>query len=393
MNTLTSRQRLLSAIDHKEVDHIPCCFMSFSALRNRLNDDIYQLSKAELDMGLDSLLFAPYLPRRARPDHPDLRGLPIEFHEAVELHERRELVSGGYDILHKEYHTPVGNLKTSVRLSADWPHGDHIPFIDDYQAPRQLKALVTTPEELEALQFLLQPPSQNVCSYFEREIQKAKAFVAEFGSLLVGGWGIGMDMANWLYGMEELMIATMTNPTFVEDLLEMIHRWNLSRMKVVLSGGVDLFIKRAWYEGSDFVTPKFYREIILPRLKEEVELTHDYGARFGYICSSGLTPMLTYFEESEMDVLIGVDPIQGTQTDLSLLKEEFAGKTALLGGVSGAVTVEMGTEQEIRAAVQEAIDVLGPKGFILSPVDNITVDEPQTWSNVDIFIDEWKKNW
>jgi uroporphyrinogen-III decarboxylase len=391
MNKLTSRERILRAINYEEVDHIPCSFMSFSALRNRLDDDIYQLSKAELEMGLDSMLFVPYLPRCARPDHPDLRGLPIEFHEDVEIREWREEVSGGYDILYKEYHTPAGILRTRVRLSADWMHGNHIPFIDDYQVPRQLEPLIKGSEDLDALQFLLQPPAEKIKDYYDREISKAKAFVDEFGSLLIGGWGVGMDMANWLCGMENLMVAAMTRTEFVEDLLEIIHEWNLARMKMVLSGGVDLFIKRAWYEGSDFIVPKFYEDIVLPRLKEEVDLAHEFGACFGYICSSGLKPMLSFFEASGMDVLIGVDPVQGTQTDLPKLKETFDGKIALWGGVSGAVTVEMGSEQEIRSAVREAVEILGPKGFILSPVDNITVDEPQTWKNVDKFIDEWKK--
>ena len=69
------------------------------------------------------------------------------------------------------------------------------------------------------------------------------------------------------------------------------------------------------------------------------------------------------------------------------------GRVCLWGGVSGAVTVEMGTEEEIRSAVREAIEMLGPDGFILSPVDNITVDEPLTWGNLNIFIDEWRRHW
>lgn len=119
MTALTSRERLLRTLDLGEVDHIPCCSMSFSALRNRLRDDMYALSKAELAMGLDSMLFVPYLPRRARRDHPDLRGLPVHFHPDVEVNEWREEVERGYDILHKQYLTPVGKLETSVRLSAD----------------------------------------------------------------------------------------------------------------------------------------------------------------------------------------------------------------------------------------------------------------------------------
>jgi hypothetical protein len=57
------------------------------------------------------------------------------------------------------------------------------------------------------------------------------------------------------------------------------------------------------------------------------------------------------------------------------------------------VTVETGSQAEVRSAVRQAIQTLGPRGFILSPVDNITVDAPLTWRNVDILIDEWRKHW
>jgi len=40
--------------------------------------------------------------------------------------------------------------------------------------------------------------------------------------------------------------------------------------------------------------------------------------------------------------------------------------------------------------VDKAISSLDPDGFILSPVDNITIDKPLTWRNIDILIDEWR---
>jgi hypothetical protein len=55
--------------------------------------------------------------------------------------------------------------------------------------------------------------------------------------------------------------------------------------------------------------------------------------------------------------------------------------------------VERGNEEEVREAVRYAIKTLGPKGYILSPVDNLTVDEPLTWENISIFIDEWQRHW
>jgi uroporphyrinogen-III decarboxylase len=389
MGKFNSRHRLLGTIQNAAVDYTPCSFMSFSILRDKYNQDRFAAARAELEMGLDPMVFIPSASRWERRDHPDLRGLPVRFHPEVrtKIWQEGDLLTGK---LYKEYHTPAGVLDTSVRLSDDWPHGDHIPFIDDYQIPRASKPLITSPADLGALQYLLMPPQEGDIQAFQAEAATAKAFVEEYGLLLAGGWGVGMDMANWLCGMENLMILMIDQPDFVGQLLEMIHQWNRPRMEVVLGAGVDLYIRRAWYEGCDFVTPRFYRREILPRLKAEVDLAHEWGVKFGYICSSGIKPMLDDYLDSGIDVLIGLDPIQGTHTDMSLMKEKLGGKICLWGGVSAAVTVERGTEAEIRAAVCLAMDTLGPTGFILSPVDNLTVDEPQTWGNIKIFIDEWK---
>jgi uroporphyrinogen-III decarboxylase len=385
MAEMTSRERMLRALDFQSIDHVPCCFMSFSALRKRHHEDRYAVALAERAMGLDAMLFIPTAPRPARPEHPDLRGLPVRLPADVQTREWR-----AGDILHKTYVTPRGSLTTRVRLSEDWPHGDHIPFIDDYQVPRALKPLVTGPEDLDALRYLLLPPQDEDVAQFKREARQAHAFVEEHGVLLAGGWGVGMDMANWLCGMQNLMILMMEQPALVGELLDAIHAWNVQRMEVVLSAPVDLYIRRAWYEGCDFVTPRFYHQVILPQLKAEVELAHDRGAKFGYICSSGTRPMLDDYVQAGIDVLIGVDPIQGTYTDMPLLRQKLGGRVCLWGGVSGAVTVEMGTAAQVRAAVRDAIQALGPDGLILSPVDNITVDAPQTWRNVEVFIDEWR---
>ena len=392
MQPQNSRQRLLNAIQLQKTDRTPCCFMSFAALRKRLNDDWYAVARAEAEMGLDPMLFIPSLPRLQRLDHPDLRGLTVRFHPEVRCREWKEKGVMGAESLFKEYTTPAGKLSTSIRLSEDWPHGDHIPFIDDYQVPRHLKTLVTSPQDLAALRYLLQPPHPDDIAAYQKEAGRAHQFIRETPALLAGGWGVGMDMANWLCGMQDLMAMVIEQPDFVDELLEIIHEWNVQRMQVVLSAPVDLFIRRAWYEGCDFVTPRFYRRSILPRLKAEVDLAHARGAKFGYICSSGTAPMLDFYLEAGIDVLIGIDPVQGTHTNLHLMKEKFTKQICLWGGVSAAVTLERGSEAEVRSAVRIAIQTLGPQGFILSPVDNITIDEPKTWENIQIFINEWRQN-
>ncbi len=393
MTLLSSRERMLRAFNLQTPDHTPCAFMSFTALRRRVNEDLYALAQEELKLGLDSYLFIPSTPRPLRPEHPELRGLPVRFASEVKTLEQREAAPVSSGVLHKQYLTPAGSLTTRVSLTEDWPHGDHIPFIDDFQVPRAIKPLVTQESDLNALEYLLTPPTAEDAAVFQQEVRRARQFTTDKGIALVGGWGVGLDMAAWLCGIDNLMVLALEQEGFVRALLEMIHVWNLKRMQVVLSAPLDLYIKRAWYEGCDFVTPKFFRRVLLPMLKTEVEVAHEHGAKFGYICTSGILPMLDLFLEAGIDVLIGVDPVQGTHTDLAKIRQKTAGLMAIWGGVSGAVTVEMGSEEEIRQAVRGALQTLGPDGFVLSPVDNITVDTSQTWKNIAIFIDEWRKTY
>ena len=74
MDALNSRERLLRALSFQSVDYVPCCFMSFSALRQRYQGNRYEVVKAQREMGLDPMLFIPTAPRSVRPEHPDLRG-------------------------------------------------------------------------------------------------------------------------------------------------------------------------------------------------------------------------------------------------------------------------------------------------------------------------------
>jgi hypothetical protein len=160
-------------------------------------------------------------------------------------------------------------------------------------------------------------------------------------------------------------------------------------MEAVLAEGIDLFVRRGWYESTDFWSPALFEHLVLPHLAAEARLAHEAGARFGYIMTSGVMPLLPLIRESGIDVVIGVDPIEGKGTDMPLLKKRLAGRVALWGGVNGFLTVELGSEQDVTAAVREALAALGPEGFILSPVDNVRESSPAVWRNVRALIRAW----
>jgi len=382
---------MLATISCREPDHVPCCFMLYKALQEQCADQ-REFIERQLALGLDAVVHLPVRVMRQpwpRPEQGDLRGLPVRFGPKVEVRDWRQDSADTEPALHRQYVTPSGNLYTCVTLTEDYVHNDRIAIFDDYVIPRARKRLVRCEEDFAPLRHLLAAPTNNDIAEFRDAARSAKALAAKRGLLVAGEQGVLFDAACWLCGIEELMFKFMEAPEFVEELFDIIGAWNRRRMEIVLDEGIDLFIKRAWYETADFLSPDAYRRFILPIVKSEVRLAHEAGAKFACITTSSYTPFLDLYLDSEMDVLIGLDPVQDARADFAYTKRNLAGRMCLWGGVNGCVTVEMGTEEEVRNAVRDAMRVLAPGGgFILSPIDNVRVDTDRARANVRALIDE-----
>ncbi len=386
---MSSRQRMLAALNCQEPDYAPCSFMLFNVLRDGCKS-YAEFIERQVDMGLDAFVQVPLRPPVVVNDYFNLHGLPVSYDLRVTIEEWiEEQPSPSDPIMVKEYRTPADVLRTEVRQTKDWPWGDHVPFLDDYLVPRSKKFLVGGPEDLEALRYLIVPPTEAEVAAFHVEAQPALDLARRHDLLVAGGWGVGADLIGWIFGLQHMVFATYDQPAFMHEMLDIIAVWNRARMEVVLEAGIDLYIKRAWYENCDFWTPATFREFLYPILQADAELAHHKGARFGYIISSSCMPLLEILAEAGVDVLIGVDP---AAWDMAVAKKKLSGKVCLWGGVNGHLTVEQGPSSAVRAEVRQAMDVLAPGGgFILSPVDNVREDTPRARENTLALIDEWQR--
>ena len=104
--------------------------------------------------------------------------------------------------------------------------------------------------------------------------------------------------------------------------------------------------------------------------------------------TSGVKPLLHYLADALVDLYYWADPVQGN-IDLETIRERLGGKVAIAGGVNAPLTLGKGSPEEIRRAVVDAIEILGPGGFILEPVDSLFPDTP--WAAVKTMIDTWKE--
>jgi uroporphyrinogen decarboxylase len=279
-----------------------------------------------------------------------------------------------------------------VRESDAWVAGLDIPLTGGYadvNVSSAVEYVVKGPEELERLQYLLQPPSDAQLADFRGRAAEVRRFARQRGVLVEGGWVEWGEALLWLLGVEGLIFAQVDDPGFVEQLLEMLWRYERRRIEILLDAGVDVVVHRGWYHVTDFWSPRNYRRFLKPLLKREIEMVHQAGALHSYIMTKSFAQHYDDFLDLGIDILWGVDPVEGG-ADLAELKRRIGHRVCLWGGMNSFVTLGRGTEEEIRGAVREAVQVLAPGGgFVLFPVDQITPDIPRR--SVEILIDEWRR--
>jgi len=372
INSLSPREKMLAAFNFEQIKYTPCSFMMYKG---------FHFLQKQLDFGLEPFAMIPPRSPVVVNDHYNLHGIAVNFDPSVEVKEWIEERKGEvFPIMVKKYYTPAGNLRAEVRQTEDWRWGDHVPIFDDYITPRTVKYLITEPEEIDALRYLLAAPTAEEKTAIRKESDLVFNFAKENNLLTLGGWGVGADMLGWIYGFENMIYTAMDKPDLLEKILRIISEWNQARMIALLELGIDIYIKRAWYETCNFWSPKTFEKFLLPIIKKEADLAHQYNAKYGYIATDKVSPLLPLLRESGIDVLIGIDP---HAYDLNETKQVLDGKVCLWGGVNGHLTVEMGTENEVRAEVENAMRELSPGGgFILSPVDNVREDNEVSRRNV-----------
>lgn len=384
MQGSSSRSRLLSAINLEESDHVPLHltfitrdwdFHGPSNWNIQLWRSTSQRQEELFRLGFDEVVWL----EERNYFHPDVK--------------IKQWSSPGekYPLLFKVYETPEGSLRQVVAKTGDWPHGNDIPLYDDHLVPasRSREYLIKGSDDLKKLRYLLHEPSTDQIRRFHQRAREIKKYADRHGLLLEGDGGFGGDMAIWLCGVEKVLTSAFRHPDFLDELLDIIHEWDMRRAQRLLDTGVDVIVHRGWYENGDFWSPKLYKRFLEPRLREEIELVHRAGIKFQYIIATGIAPLLHILRDLGIDLLDGVDPV-ANPIDLHILRKTLK-DTCLRGGISEAVTFQQGTAAEVRKAVKHAIKALAPGGgFILATIYSIY--ERAAWEKKGpVLIDAWRR--
>jgi len=379
---MSSKERIIAAIKHEPTDYLPLCFDGighpWAQFVNRLYPDRFDKARFYLDMELDTAV-------RLSPTRYSTTGF--------ETKQWQEHPPGEpYPLLFKEYITPRGNLRQVVRKH-EYP-SESVSLFSDHHIPssRSVEYLVEKEEDLENLEYILRPPNDEELRGFRQEAEKVRKFCDD-NQLLFSGYtdGVG-DPILWMSGVEPVIMFSVDNPDFLKRYVDIVSRWNMASLEIQIDAGIDLVVRRGWYEITDFWSPNMYRQFLFDPLKQEIEMAHQAGVYFTYVMKAG--PMLDIFRDLGFDIYSNIDPMTAGM-DLADIKREVGDCVTLYGGVNNFLVLETGTVQEVRKAVIEAVEKLAPgNGCILGPGDTLDcmMANPETTErNFGEMIKVWKE--
>ena len=360
---MTGRERILAAIAHEEPDRVPVAPRVWAWMLGYYGDaslPTYLKMCEEFDCDAFWCQGTPSTTRYIY-SYPDEYHLP---EVKVEQHRYRE---GDYTVVERTFHTPAGKLSDKVKIPPPRSHYGMTPN------PLLVEHLVKSKEDFERLPYLLCPVTKDMSAYHQVERMMGDRGVAEVYIL-----GILDQRAGDARGMEQLMIDYYDDRGFFLEQIDFFHHLMMDETKAALEGGAKIIFGSWFYESlSAGWSPKIWREVFLPRLKEQMELVHSAGALYHFYDDGKMMGILPMLAEAGVDIVSTCTPPPVGDFDLAKAKGEFGDQLCFKGYIDLLYVVKMGTPELIERTVKEAMEIGKPGGgFILGSSDSFREGTP-----------------
>lgn len=222
-----------------------------------------------------------------------------------------------------------------------------------------------------------------------RKVAAAYDEVGDAGILRGFVWG---DQAGcWqhaccLMNAEDLIMETFDHPDWVHRLLEILLNKKLRFIEESLKGAKFDIVETGGGAASDtLISPELHREFCLPYDRRMHDALHAAGQRATYHTCGGMMFILDQILENGADASETLSPtgIGGNITDPARVREIFAGRIAMIGGMDQFNILTSGTPEQIRSEVHRLFEGFGRDGgYILSASDHFFDTPPE---NLRIF--------
>lgn len=392
---MTSRERILSTVCGRDTDHVPLhidvhpSYLSYDPTVAHW-DDQFQRTDDLLTLGTDPMIEV-WLPDPVA--HPDVKITTW----------REDNTPDGVPRLGKAYETPKGTLRQVIRETDDlyqWhrinrntrgPLADLIDgvgLLEDVNPSRSCAFLINGPEDLDAMEYLFNPPQGDALSRWRRDADYAAQQARERGVCLLARRLYAGAALLWLTDATESICTFDEHPQYVQRFLDIIEQWQMKMLAMALDVGVDLVTRFGYYDTPDFWGVEHFDRFLKPLIDREAHACEQAGAYLMQQQSKGVTQQRDVFREMNVHVLRDLDPVQGEE-DMALLKRELGDTKTLMGGINCDMLLANADREQVTQLVAETLDLMSPGGrFIMHLVPGVYAGVP--WQKVLQLIDDWK---
>ena len=373
--TMTSKQRLLAAMQSEEVDYLPCSIY----FNPNLQVDGHTLGGQEghcrlaIELGTD-----PYVNV----------GINNSVHPDVKTECKVEQVKGeDYPVLWQSWQTPEGELNQAVKLTDDIKDWKQINW-GDHSASNIYKPLIQTPEDVKRVKYLHSPTTEE--DYLNALSQNEKAFdiAGKYKVPTLMTYGEGLALPLFMMGATDLVFFAIDQLEELEKLAQISHEVSMRKIELAKRMNVDILKRFGGYEMTNLFNPEIFEKVVMPKLKKEVEFAHELGLIIYYRVVTGMEPLLKQIASIGFDCIEGGEP-HLSNCSLEMWYKGFKGKSSSWTGISSPALLGRGDEKSVRREVRNAVDVFGKTGFILGVTNSIR--NHFKWENTLAMVDEWKK--
>lgn len=176
----------------------------------------------------------------------------------------------------------------------------------------------------------------------------------------------------FLRGMSQFLMDMIENPPLVHELIETTLRYDIRAMQRVVQAGVDVVIFGDDYadKNSTLMSPRHFKEFILPGLKRCVDAAHAAGAYVVKHTDGNIMPILDMIVDTGIDGLNPLEPAAGM--DIGLIKQRYGHRIALIGNIDCGYLLSQAPVVEVRRITRETIRAAAPGGgYCLSSSNSI----------------------
>lgn len=183
---------------------------------------------------------------------------------------------------------------------------------------------------------------------------------------------------------DDWLMAHMLFPEYIEEVFEMQTQVMLKNLEIYRQAVGDR-IQIVWISGTDFGTQNgefFPRDIFCSLYKPFYRRINDWVHqntpwKTFYHCCGSIVNYLDDFVEMGVDIL---NPVQlsARGIDARMLKEKYGDKLVFWGGgVDTQQTLPFGTPEEVRSQVKERLEILSKSGgYVFAPIHNVVAKTP-----------------